>query len=213
VRRLWPEPADLDDAALAAAYDQPPGVRVNFIASVDGSATLEGRSAGLGNPTDQALMGVLRRAADVVLVGAGTVRAEKYDLVKPRMAIVTRRLDVDPEKFHDAIIVTVAATPAARRDMFPDVIVAGDEQVDTGRMLAELADRGLRKVLCEGGPSLVGSLEAAGAVDELCLTLSPVLAGPGGPRITSGPPAPPQRMRLAHLLTDGALLFTRYSRA
>ena len=186
---------------------------MNFIASVDGSATLGGRSGGLGNATDQALMGVLRRAADVVLVGAGTVRAENYDLVEPRMAIVTRRLDVDPEAFHDAIIVTVAVTPEARRDLFADVLIAGEQEVDVRLMLAGLAQRGLTRILCEGGPSLVGSLEAAGAVDELCLTLSPVLAGPGEPRITSGPPAPPQRMRLAHLLTDDALLFTRYTRA
>jgi riboflavin biosynthesis pyrimidine reductase len=129
------------------------------------------------------------------------------------MAIVTRRLDVDPERFHDAIIVTVAATPAVQRAAFADVIVAGEAEVDIRRMLAALTERGLTRVLCEGGPSLLGALQAAGAVDELCLTLSPLLAGPGGPRITSGPPVTPQRMALAHLLTDGELLFTRYTRA
>ncbi|MEV6965297.1 dihydrofolate reductase family protein [Hamadaea sp. NPDC051192] len=184
---------------------------MNFIASADGSAVLDGRSGGLGNANDQALMGVLRKASDVVLVGAGTVRTEGYDLVQPRMAIVTRRLDLDPATFGDAIIVTVAAAPG--RDRFRDVIIAGDTEVDVPTMLAGLAERGLTRVLCEGGPSLVGTLEAAGAVDELCLTISPVLAGPGGTRITAGPPSPPQRMELAHLLTDGELLFTRYTRA
>lgn len=198
---------------MAAAYVQPPGVRVNFVASADGSATLGGRSGALGNATDQQLMQTLRAAADVVLVGAGTVRAEHYDLVKPRMAIVTRRLDVDPQVFRDAIILTVAATPKAQRDAFADVVICGDEQVDVGVLLAALRERGLERILCEGGPHVVGSLQAAGAVDELCLTLSPVLAGPGGPRITAGPVVEPQRMRLAHLLTDDELLFTRYVRA
>lgn len=184
---------------------------MNFIASADGSAVLEGRSGGLGNANDQALMGVLRKASDVVLVGAGTVRTEGYDLVQPRMAIVTRRLDLDPGTFGDAIIVTVAA--ATGREKFRDVIVAGETSVDVPTMLAGLADRGLTRVLCEGGPTLVGTLEAAGAIDELCLTVSPILAGPGGTRITAGPPSPPQRMELAHLLTDGELLFTRYVRA
>ncbi|NUO58223.1 MAG: pyrimidine reductase family protein [Hamadaea sp.] len=198
-------------ADLSSLYAQPPGVRVNFIASADGSAVLEGRSGGLGNPNDQALMGVLRKAADVVLVGAGTVRTEGYDLVQPRMAIVTRRLDLDPDTFAEAIIVTVAAAPG--RDRFRDVIIAGDTEVHVPTMLAGLTERGLTRVLCEGGPSLVGALEAAGAIDELCLTVSPILAGPGGTRITAGPPSVPQRMELAHLLTDGELLFTRYVRA
>jgi len=191
-------------------YAQPPGVRVNFIASADGSAVLEGRSGGLGNANDQALMKVLRAASDVVLVGAGTVRTEGYDLVRPRMAIVTRRLDVPPA-LEEAIIVTVAAAPSPER--FKDVIIAGETSVDVPTMLAGLAERGLTRVLCEGGPSLVGALEAAGAIDELCLTISPILAGPGGTRITAGAPAAPQRMELAHLLTDGELLFTRYIRA
>lgn len=213
MRQIWPHTTEMDQNDVAAAYAQPPGVRVNFVASADGSATLAGRSGGLGNATDQQLMQTLRRAADVVLVGAGTVRAEGYDLVRPRMAIVSRRLDLDPAAFRDAIIVTVAAGPADKRAAFADVAVCGDEQVDVGLMLAALRERGLERILCEGGPHLLGSLEAAGAVDELCLTLSPVLAGPGGPRITAGDPAQPQRMRLAHLMTDGELLFTRYVRA
>jgi riboflavin biosynthesis pyrimidine reductase len=211
VRRLWPEPGDLNEEQVRAAYAQPPGVRVNFISSADGAATLGGRSGGLGNAQDQRLMGILRQASDVVLVGAGTIRGEDYGMVEPRLAIVSRSLDIDPERFHDAIIVTAAATPAGRRKAFRDVIVCGEESIDVPAMLAAFERRGLRKVLCEGGPRLLGSLQAAGAVGELCLTLSPILAGPGSPRITAGEPTVPRRMRLAHVLTDDELLFLRYA--
>jgi riboflavin biosynthesis pyrimidine reductase len=158
-------------------------------------------------------MGILREACDVVLVGAGTVRAEHYDLVRPRMAIVTRSLDVDPDELAGAIIVTTAAAPAPKRAGFPDVLVCGKDEIDVRAMLAQLAERGLERVLCEGGPHLLGSLQAAHALDELCLTVSPVLAGPGAGRITAGVAVEPQRMRLAHVFTDDELLFTRYVRA
>jgi len=212
MRSIWPESGELDDAALKAAYAQPPGVRANFVSSIDGAATLADRSGGLGNPTDQKLMGVLREACDVVLVGAGTVRAEHYDLVSPKMAIVTRSLDVDPQEFADALIVTVASAPADRRALFKDVLICGEDDVDGRSMVDQLAERGLNRVLCEGGPHLLGSLQAADALDELCLSVGPLLAGPGAVRITAGVPVEPQRMRLAHVLTDGEMLFTRYAR-
>lgn len=212
MRSIWPESGELDEAALRSAYAQPPGVRANFVSSVDGAVTLDGRSAGLGNANDQQLMKVLRSACDVVLVGAGTVRAEHYDLVSPRMAIVSRSLDVDLEELADATIVTTASAPAERREAFKDVLICGEDEVDLSSMLAQLAERGLTRVLCEGGPHLLGSLHAAGVLDELCLSLSPMLAGPGAGRITAGVPVEAQRMRLVHVLTDGELLFTRYAR-
>jgi riboflavin biosynthesis pyrimidine reductase len=212
MRSIWPETGELDESAVRSAYAQPPGVRVNFVSSIDGAATLDGRSGGLGNKTDQQLMKIQREACDVVLVGAGTVRAEHYDLVNPQMAIVTRSLDVDPAEFAGALIVTTESAPAERRAAFKEVIVCGAEEVDLHAAVAQLAERGLRRVLCEGGPHLLGSLHAAGVVDELCLTVSPTLAGPGGPRITAGVSVAPQQMRLVHVLTDGELLFTRYAR-
>lgn len=212
MRSIWPESGELDDAAVAAAYAQPPGVRANFVSSVDGAATLAGRSGGLGNPADQQLMAVLRQAADVVLVGAGTVRAEGYDLVRPRMAIVTRRMDVDPGEFSDALIITVESAPLEKRAAFKNVLICGETDVDPRSMLDQLSERGLDRVLCEGGPHLLGSLQAAGVLDELCLSVSPTLAGPGAGRITAGVPVAPQRMRLVHVLTDDELLFTRYAR-
>lgn len=212
MRSIWPESGELDDAALRAAYAQPTGVRANFVASIDGAATLHGRSGTLGNENDQQLMKVLRQACDVVLVGAGTVRAEHYDLVGPEMAIVTRSVDVDPGEFADALIITIESAPADRLAAFKDVLVCGRDEIDIHTMLARLAERGLHRVLCEGGPRLLGSLHAAGAVDELCLTVSPTLAGPGAGRVTAGVPVEPQRMRLVHVLTDDELLFTRYAR-
>src|SRR5512139_3170514 len=130
MRSIWPESGELDESALRAAYAQPPGVRANFVSSIDGAATLAGRSGGLGNPTDQKLMGILRDACDVVVVGAGTVRAEHYDLVRPAMAIVTRSLDLDPAEFAGAIVVTTAGAPAEKRAAFPDVLVCGADDVD-----------------------------------------------------------------------------------
>jgi riboflavin biosynthesis pyrimidine reductase len=212
MRSIWPESGEWDESALAAAYAQPPGVRANFVSSIDGAVTLNGRSGGLGNENDQKLMQVLRRACDVVLVGAGTVRAEHYDLVRPKMAIVTRSMDVDPAEFAEALIVTVESAPAERRAAFKDVLLCGADEIDIRAMLAQFASRGLHRVLCEGGPHLVGSLQAADALDELCLSLSPTLAGPGAGRITAGVPVEPRRMRLVHALTDGELLFTRYAR-
>src|SRR4051812_32146324 len=172
MRSIWPESDELDDAALRAAYAQPPGVRANFVSSIDGAATLAGRSGGLGNPTDQKLMGILREACDVVLVGAGTVRAEHYDLVRPRMAIVTRSLDLDLSELAGALIVTTTTSPAPKRAAFDDVLICGEDQVDIRSMLARLAERGWTRILCEGGPHLLGSLQAADALDELCLTVS-----------------------------------------
>ncbi|WP_027344674.1 pyrimidine reductase family protein [Hamadaea tsunoensis] len=212
MRRIWPDPADLDETGLAAAYAQAPGVRVNFVASVDGAATLAGRSGGLGNPADQRVMGVLREAADVVLVGAGTVRAEGYDFVRPHMAIVSRTLDLDPDEFAEATVITVSSAPAERRSRFRDVVLAGDVDVDGAQAVRALQERGLGRILCEGGPHLLGTLEAAGVVDEFCLTLSPTLAGPGATRVTAGAPTTPQGMRLAHALTDDEMLFLRYER-
>lgn len=212
MRSIWPESGELDDAALRAAYAQQPGVRANFVSSIDGAATLLGRSGTLGNDNDQQLMKVMRQECDVVLVGAGTVRAEHYDLVGPKMAIVTRSVDVDPGEFADALIITTESAPADPRAGFKDVLICGQDEIDIHAMLARLAERGLHRVLCEGGPHLLGSLHAAGVVDELCLTVSPTLAGPGAGRITAGVPVEPRRMRLVHVLTDDELLYTRYAR-
>lgn len=231
---LWPSGADLDlDAAYAYPDDlHAPFVRVNFVASADGAATVGGVSGGLQSAADTQVFGLLRELADVVLVGAGTVRAENYRGARrprraggtpPPIAVVTGSADLDPAArlFTDTtvapIVLTTAAAPAQRRAAIAE---AGGDVVLLDRLtpplvLAELARRGLHRVLCEGGPTLFGDLIAAGAVDELCLTIAPLAAGGGAGRIARGPEgAAPRPLRLAGVIRDddGTLLL-RYRRA
>lgn len=229
VRRLFPDPADDVDLATAYAVDAERHVRANFVSSLDGSVSLEGRSAGLSSPADKQLFHRLRAMSDVVLVGAGTVRVENYggarevDGRTPPIAVVTRSLDLDPAArlFTHArvrpILVTCEASPQEARERLgelADVVIAGDTDVDVRAALDALADRGLRRVVCEGGPHLLGWLVAAGALDELDLTLSPVIAGGSAGRIVAGIATQVgDPMRLVHVLEDGDHLFLRYSTA
>jgi riboflavin biosynthesis pyrimidine reductase len=213
-------------------------LRANMVASLDGAAAAGGLSGGLSSPGDRRVFWVLRGLADAILVGAGTARAEGYRPTRgkenwsalglregrpaaPPLALVTRSLDLDPAAplIADApadaqtLIITCEAAPADRRvalSRVADVIVAGDSAVDLKAARAALAGRGLGKVLCEGGPRLLTDLTGAGLLDELCLTLSPVLSGPGAVRVLSGDPIEARRLRLAHLLEEDAVLFARY---
>jgi riboflavin biosynthesis pyrimidine reductase len=112
-------------------------------------------------------------------------------------------------------VVTSGAAPRTRRDALAevaDVVVAGDERVDLAAALAELAARGLRSVLCEGGPGLFGALIAADLVDEFCLTLSPKLVGGAAARVAASAAEHPRGMRLAHAIEGERMLFLRYVR-
>ncbi len=237
------ERALLTRDTLFAAYDLPdratPRVRMNFVMSLDGAVTVDGRSGGLGDATDRLAMQVMRTLADVVLVGAGTVRIEGYGGVsvreadaawrrsrgladQPRIAVVSSRLDLAPEHpfFAQAttrpILVTHEAAPADRRDALAevaDVIVCGRRAVDLRAMIVALAERGLPQVLCEGGPHLFGALVQADVVDELCLSLSPTIVGGDAGRMVRGAPELERPMRLGHALPAGDLLLLRYLRA
>lgn len=225
----------MGDVDLFNVYAHPdPGVRVNFVASIDGAATLDGRSDGLSSPADKMLFRVLRALADVVLVGAGTARIEKYGPLRlpadlqgwreahgipavPPLAVVSASLNLDPGSalFTEAVarplILTRDDAPADRRARLSEVadILTGDS-ADT--WLRQLADRGLARVLCEGGPRLFGTLIDEGLVDELCLTLSPLMAGQGAPHIAeSMAPAAPRRFDLLHVLEEDGFLFLRYA--
>jgi len=208
-------------AAYAVADHTMPHVRMNFVASADGSVTLGGRSGTLGGDTDRRLMQVLRAQSDVVLVGAGTVRAEGYAGVTPRLAIVSARLELAPdapalaEAAVRPIVITAEAAPASRReelDAVADVIVCGAASVDLSLMVRELADRGMPQVLCEGGPHLFGSLLDADAVDELCLTLSPRIVGGSAGRIAQGAAEADRRFGLRGVLHDDeGYVFLRYA--
>lgn len=231
----------LDRSEMHVAYALPdrdiPRVRVNFVASLDGAVTLEGRSGGLGGDDDRLVMGVLRAMADVVVVGAGTVRAEGYGGVRLArqnvdwrlanglaptvpLAVVSASLDLDPRHpfFSRArtrpLVIAPASAPAGRRDALAevaDVLVCGDTAVEPRSMIDALAERGMTQVLSEGGPQLFGDLVAADAVDELCLTLSPSIVGGGAGRIVSGAPEASRRMRLVHAIPAADFVFLRYA--
>lgn len=207
-------------------------VRGNMVSTLDGAASGDdGLSGSVSSPADRAVFSVLRGLADVVLVGAGTARAEGYhrpaakpafadrraaagQAPVPALALVTRsgRLPAENALFggpDGAYVVTCGSADLAalRAQVGADrLIVAGEQDVDPVRAVTELAVRGLPRVLLEGGPTLLGTVAAAGRLDELCLTWSPTLAGGDGPRIAHGATAG-LRLRPAHLAEcDGTLL-------
>jgi riboflavin biosynthesis pyrimidine reductase len=226
------------DVDLAAAYAYPadrPWLRANMIASLDGSAWWGDRTGPLGDERDRELFQLMRGLADVVIVGAGTVRVEGYGPVRPRtewaalragrspvppLAVVSRalNLDFDAPIFTSAsertIVLTTEAAPASQRkaaEAKADVIVAGQDDVNVRAAVDALIERGHRRLLCEGGPILLAQVAAAGLLDELCLTLSPVLLAGDAARILNGAPLPePGRYELAHVLTGADYLFLRY---
>ncbi len=240
VRRLLPWPVR-EEVDLDAAYwvDDPGRQHVSgaMVASVDGAAQADGRAGGLSGPADVRLFALLRWQADVLLVGAGTVRTEEYGGDRPsperrawrtdrgmaevpRIAVVTRSCALDPAGplFTDTLvrplIVTCHAAPRERVATLAgvaDVVTAGDETVDISVALDALAERGLRRVSCEGGPTLLAHVAAAGRLDELSLTVSPLLVGGRALRILSGSLLHvPARLRLAQVLEDDGFLFLRY---
>jgi riboflavin biosynthesis pyrimidine reductase len=238
VRQLLPEPLEAVDLVTTYAFPTDrPWVRANMVATVDGGAAVNGATRGLSGPADKHAFEVIRQLADVVLVGAGTVRAEKYaaEPVKPEhaerrqlagqtpappIAVVSRSLDLDPTSglFVGApsrtIVITCEAAPASRRRELAgvaDLIDAGSDQVDIGAAVDALHTRGLRKVSCEGGPLLLGTLVAADRLDELCFTLSPLLLGGTAPRLLAGHLLPRLvSVQLTHLLEAEGFLFVRY---
>nr|WP_317797352.1 pyrimidine reductase family protein [Actinoplanes sichuanensis] len=213
-----------------------PVLRANFIASADGAVSVDGVSAGLQGPGDKEIFDHLRTVCDALIVAAGTVRAERYDALRlagparawrrsvglpdfPLMVIVSGSLDLDPEQliFSDApirpIVLTHRSAPAdAPVRSVAEVIPVGDDEVDLAAGVRLLRDRGAGQLLCEGGPGLFGALIAADLIDELCLTVAPLLAGGPAGRIAHGTPAPPRRMSLRHSLTHQDMLFLRYAR-
>jgi riboflavin-specific deaminase-like protein len=246
MRRCWPDPSteELTEADLVAAYQvadrSQPHVRVNFVTSLDGAVTVDGRSAGLSSVADRQLLARLRMLADVLLVGAGTVRTENYNPLRltqegqdwrranglpdnPVLAVVSNRLDLSPDlrAFADApvrpLVITHDAAPRDRRQALAevaDVLVCGEGEVRMGEVAAALMKRGLPQILCEGGPQVFGTLLASDLVDELCLTVTPLLTGSGAGRIIAGPTiAAPRRLRPVQLLQDDdGTLFMRYGR-
>ena len=251
IRRLWPDPSGefgvgehgvgglSDDELVASLLTDEHVLRVNFVASVDGAVTHDGRSGGLSGEADKRHFELLRRVCHVVLVGAGTVRDEGYGPIRvseesarwrlanglnehPVFAIVSGSLALDPESriFTEApvrpIVVTstrASASLVAEFERVADVMVTGSSWVDIPGMVAALHARGLVQVLCEGGPTLFGSLLAADVVDELFLTVAPTLEVGDARRITLEELAEPRHLALASVLASGSTLLLRYRRA
>ncbi|WP_094103613.1 pyrimidine reductase family protein [Streptomyces phaeoluteigriseus] len=237
----------LDEIADAYAYPEPrpgepvPWLRANMVSTLDGAAQHDGRSQPISNATDMRVFGTLRALADVVIVGAETVRQEQYRPARaraefarrreaagqgaaPAIAIVSASLDLDFSLplFTSPLVPTLILTGAAAA---PDrvaaaersgarVVTAGDGVgVDPARAVRALADLGHTRLLTEGGPRLLGQLVAAGVLDELCLTVSPMLTAGGAQRIAGGPAiAVPRRFALVSLLEEDGFLYSRYAR-
>ncbi|NLG56270.1 MAG: pyrimidine reductase family protein [Rhodococcus sp.] len=235
---------DLTHAELLQLYAYPaadhPWVRVNFVTSIDGQITVDGTSGGLGTPADKTVFSVLRELPDVVVVGAGTVRAENYggvhydDGVKarrfaggqaptPPIAVVSAHANLDPTSrlFTDTevaplVITSNRADPdkvAALTAAGARIAVAGDTTVTTAGLLEILADHQFHRVLCEGGPTLVGQLASDSAVDDVCLTTSPHLVAGESRTFTGGAPGTTMAMSPAHILVDDdGTILTRWVR-
>jgi len=211
---------DVDDDALRDLYAVPrtPWLRVNMVSTVDGAATGSGgRSGSINNPSDKRVFTTLRSLADAVLVGAGTARVEGYHPARVPIVLVTRRGEV-PERLRGApegsvLLATCASSPGlaeARDQLGGDaVLVAGVDEVDLPDVLDQLRQRGLVDLLCEGGPRLLGDLLRAGLVDELCVTLTPLLVGGAHPRIVGGADAG-SSLELQVLLEEQGTLLSRW---
>jgi riboflavin biosynthesis pyrimidine reductase len=230
VELLLPARRALADDDLLDLYDpgSTPSLRAGFVAAVDGAVAVDGSSRGLHTRSDSVAFRALRAVADAVLVGAGTVRKEDYGPVRLRPAgrawraahgrtrdvplvVVSRRLDLDPAGRWAVrpLVVTCESAPPERLAAVADVaevLVHGDDEVDLPGAIAALHDRGLRALLCEGGPGLLQALLRDELVDELCLTVSPALAG-GLPLLPVALPRPVP-LHLTSLIDggDGALL-------
>ncbi|MER5460936.1 pyrimidine reductase family protein [Streptomyces sp. NPDC002668] len=239
VDREW----SLDELADAYGYPDGggPWLRANMVSSLDGSAQHEGRSQPISSDTDMRIFGTLRGLADAVVVGAETVRLEGYRPARareafaerraaagqgpaPAIAVVSASLDLDfslplfARPLVPTLLLTGAAAPPDRiraaEKAGAEVVIAGDGPgVEPPRAVRALAERGLVRLLTEGGPRLLGQFVAAGALDELCLTLSPTLTAGDAQRIAGGPPlAVPERFAMASVLEEAGFLFTRYRR-
>lgn len=215
--------AALDDAEIRRLYAYPsaldrPWVRTNFVATMDGAAHAEdGRSGSLGGEVDTRVFHIVRSLADVIVVGAGTARTEGYGPAAQPIAIVSRGLDI-PERLlvpGQIVITSGNASPERVAELRKtlDVIAIGDGDIDWPAVLDKFARRGWRRVLCEGGPALHGTLVELDLVDEVCLTIAPVLSSGPAPRIASGPHAVDRPMTLGHSVEADGVLLTRWVRA
>lgn len=200
---------------LRDAYAQPPEtnqpwVVLSMVHSIDGSTSLAGVSGPLGSEADQAVFSTLRSRADVILVGAATVRTERYQPLKrvgQRLAIVTASGDLPWQEPVYTHAQTVIVAPIDAPAMPVEALRVGAGRVDLQEAVRRLQPR---VVLLEGGSSLNGQMLAAGLVDEICVTVAPLTVAGSGPRLAASPQETLTSFRLEHILEQDGFLFSRY---
>lgn len=232
MHQILPEPAEV---TIAEAYASPRDwVRANMVSSIDGAATIHGRVGELTGETDQQVLTTLRMLADVVLVGAGTVRAEGYGPIEvdktwlkrrkaagqqpvPPLAVITNSGRILDAPIFDGEVPPIIITPEScpRREQLAErgrVLTIGTERVSVADAVAALRADGMRHILSEGGPRTLAELVDADLLDELCLTVSPLLFPGRATRITAGDAETATAMQLDHVYEEGGHLFLRYRR-
>jgi riboflavin-specific deaminase-like protein len=242
MRRLLPDPGPTSVGEQLDTYmpweearDGRPLVAVNFATTVDGRASIGGVSGPIGSATDTSMLAGLRTRFDAVMIGAGTMRAERYGPLPnkperreererlglspdPLLVIVSGRLDLpwDANAFSDGggkVVIFTASEADPPETATPVEVVRHEKFVNVVEALRQLrSDFGVQALLCEGGPGLHNQLEGAGTVDDLFLTIAPKLAGGDAPRIIEGDLPGIAELELAWLLEEGGELFARYRR-
>ncbi len=242
VRRLLPDEAETTVAEQLAqlelkelSFPDRPYLILNFATTLDGRAAIQGRSGPIGSETDTEMLQRLRTRVDAVMIGAGTMRAERYGRIvsdpqlrayrertglahDPLGVIVSNRLELpwDASLFTDGggrVVIFTASEQDPPETATRVTVVRHPDGVELDRALQWLLkERGIRSVLCEGGPTLHGRLREGGLADELFLTVAPKIAGGEGPRVLAGAPPHIDQVELAWLLESDGELFSRYRR-
>jgi riboflavin biosynthesis pyrimidine reductase len=226
LRRLDPDSAPVSALDAFADVDfnelappDRPYLVVNMVASADGHATVEGRTEGLSGEADRDVFHTLRTMVDAVMVGTGTLRAERYGRMarSPERQAQRRARGLHPEPY---------ALVCSRRGDFPDDIPLftdpearlltydhEDAALPSRALRRAREEHGVRSVLCEGGPTLNAALLAEGVVDELFLTISPLLANGPAPLtiVEAAGPGEPVPLELVWVLEGDGMLFLRYA--
>ena len=240
MHRLLPDPGptsvdqQLDGLELASkAHDDRPYLITNFAITLDGRATIQGRSGAIGSDTDTQMLVGLRTKVDAVMIGAGTLRAERYGrivadpdqrarrerdglLQDPLAVVVSGRLDIpwDASLFTEGageVLIFTTSETEAPETRTPVGVIRHEGRVDLAAALTHLrTERDVRTLLCEGGAMVHAQLIEAGLVDELFVTHAPKLAGGEGPGLVTGLPELERPLELAWLLEQDGELFGRY---
>ncbi|MGN6274856.1 MAG: dihydrofolate reductase family protein [Solirubrobacterales bacterium] len=223
MRRLLPDPGPTSVEEQLATYrpweearEDRPLVAMNFVATVDGRATIEGRSGPIGSKADTAMLAGLRTRFDAVMIGAGTMRVERYGPMEPLMVLISGRLDLpwDAPLFSEGgeVLIFTASETEPPETASAVEVVRHEGAVNFAEAMRHLRERGIRALLSEGGPHVHEQMQADGLVDDLFLTISPKLSGGEALRIIEGPLPEIVDLELAWLLEEDGELFARYRR-